>query len=64
VGGEVALAYTWRVRVEKPWMQRLEFLLKPLFTINHNHVMRRGEAGLRRELARRAGAGQGALGSD
>jgi hypothetical protein len=53
-GGEVALAYTWRVRVEKPWMQRLEFLLKPLFTINHNYVMRRGEAGLRRELARRA----------
>jgi hypothetical protein len=45
------------VRVEKPWMQRLEFLLKPLFTINHNHVMRRGEAGLKRELARRAGAG-------
>jgi hypothetical protein len=56
-GGEVALAYTWRVRVEKPWMQRLEFLLKPLFTINHNYVMRRGEAGLKRELARRAGAG-------
>jgi hypothetical protein len=53
-GGEVALAYTWRVRVEKPWMQRLEFLLKPLFTVNHNYVMRRGEAGLRRELARRA----------
>jgi uncharacterized protein YndB with AHSA1/START domain len=56
-GGEVALAYTWQVRVEKPWMQRLEFLLKPLFAINHNFVMRRGEAGLRRELARRAGAG-------
>jgi hypothetical protein len=54
-GGAVTLAYTWRVRVEKPWMQRLEFLLKPLFTVNHNYVMRRGEAGLKRELARRRG---------
>jgi uncharacterized protein YndB with AHSA1/START domain len=51
----VTLAYTWRVRVEKPWMERLEFLLKPLFTVNHTYVMRRGEAGLKRELARRQG---------
>jgi uncharacterized protein YndB with AHSA1/START domain len=55
-GAAVALAYTWRVRVEKPLMERLEFLLKPLFTVNHYHVMRRGEAGLKRELARRQGA--------
>jgi len=54
-GAAVALAYTWRVRVEKRWMQRLEFLLKPFFTLNHTYVMRRGEVGLRRELARRAG---------
>jgi len=51
----VALTYTWRVCVEKPWMQRLEFLLKPFFTVNHTYVMRRGEAGLRRELAQRSG---------
>lgn len=54
-GGDVDLVYTWRVRVEKPWMQRLEFLLKPLFAVNHRFVMRRGEAGLKRELARRSG---------
>ena len=52
-GGDVALTYTWRVRVNKPWMQRVEFLLKPFFTINHKFVMRQGEAGLRVELKRR-----------
>lgn len=52
-GEDVVLVYTWRVRVEKVWMRRLEFLLKPLFVSNHQFVMRRGEAGLRRELARR-----------
>ena len=52
-GGEVDLRYLWRVRVGKPWMQRFEFLLKPVFTWNHNWVMRRGEQGLRAELARR-----------
>jgi hypothetical protein len=50
---EVALTYTWRVRVNKPWMQRVEFLLKPFFVINHKFVMRKGEAGLREELKRR-----------
>jgi uncharacterized protein YndB with AHSA1/START domain len=56
-GAAVELVYTWRVRVEKPWMRRLEFILKPLFTMNHNWIMRHGEAGLKRELARRASAG-------
>jgi uncharacterized protein YndB with AHSA1/START domain len=54
-GDEVALTYTWRIRAGKPWMQRLEFLLKPLFRMNHNYVMRQGEEGMKRELARRAG---------
>jgi len=54
-GETVTLSYTWRVRVEKPWMRRLEFLLKPLFAVNHKYVMRRGEAGLTREVARRKG---------
>jgi uncharacterized protein YndB with AHSA1/START domain len=51
--GGVALSYDWRVATGKPWMQRLELVLKPLFAVNHNGVMRRGEAGLRAELARR-----------
>jgi uncharacterized protein YndB with AHSA1/START domain len=52
-GGEVDLSYLWRVRVGKPWMRKFEFLLKPVFTWNHNWVMSRGEAGLRAELRRR-----------
>ena len=51
-GDGVDLSYLWRVRVGKPWMRHVEFLLKPLFVWNHNWVMRRGEAGLRAELAR------------
>ena len=51
--GVVDLRYLWRGRVGKPWMKRLEFLLKPVFVWNHNWVMRRGEQGLRAELARR-----------
>jgi hypothetical protein len=52
--GAVHLSYLWRVRVGKPWMQKFEFLLKPVFAANHNWVMRRGELGLRAELSRRA----------
>jgi Polyketide cyclase / dehydrase and lipid transport len=52
--GAVDLSYLWRVRVGKPWMQKVEFLLKPVFAWNHNWVMRRGELGLRAELSRRA----------
>ncbi len=54
-GNDVALTYTWRVRAEKPMLRRLEFLLKPLFALNHGWVMRKGEEGMRRELARRGG---------
>jgi hypothetical protein len=43
----------WRVRVGKPWMRAFERVLKPAFVWNHNSVMRRGELGLRAELARR-----------
>jgi uncharacterized protein YndB with AHSA1/START domain len=53
-GDGVAMTYTWRVKVNKAWMQRVEFLLKPFFTINHQYVMRKGERGLREELKRRA----------
>ena len=51
---EVTLAYTWRVRAEHPILRRLELLLKPIFALNHNWVMRKGEEGLKRALARGA----------
>jgi uncharacterized protein YndB with AHSA1/START domain len=50
---EVTLAYTWRVRAEHPILRRLELLLKPIFALNHNWVMRKGEEGLKRALAQR-----------
>jgi uncharacterized protein YndB with AHSA1/START domain len=53
-GETVELDYTWHVRAEKPWMKRIEFLLKPVFALNHQWVMRRGEQGMVEELARRA----------
>ncbi len=52
-GAEAALSYEWRVRLGKPWMRRIEWLMKPLFVLNHNWVMRKGEAGFRREMAQR-----------
>lgn len=55
-GPDVALDYDWRVRVGKPWMKAFEVVLKPLFVFNHNIVMRKGERGLKAELARRGGA--------
>jgi len=42
--------YTWRVRLDKPWMRALAPLLRPAFAWNHNAVMTAGEAGLRRLL--------------
>jgi uncharacterized protein YndB with AHSA1/START domain len=52
-GDGVALAYAWRVRAEHAVLRRLEFVLKPIFALNHNWVMRKGEEGMKREIARR-----------
>ncbi len=50
--GYTDVTYVWRVHVVKPWMRVLAPLLAPLFRWNHDGVMRAGEAGLRRHLAR------------
>ena len=60
-GGDVTLTYTWRVRAEHPILRRLEFLLKPIFALNHNWVMRKGEEGMKRELARSGIPPRGAM---
>ncbi len=52
--GEIArVTYDWRVRADKPLLRRLSFLLKPLFSANHQWAMRQGQRSLRLELARR-----------
>ena len=52
-GPEVQATYTWLVRTDKPLLRFLSPLLKPLFAWNHRWAMAKGEAGLKRELARR-----------
>jgi uncharacterized protein YndB with AHSA1/START domain len=47
-----AARYDWKVRTTKPWMNWLAPVAGPLFSWNHDVVMRRGEAGLIRYLAR------------
>ena len=53
VAGGVELTFDWRVRVRKPLVRRLSWLLKPVFVANHRWVMRRGLESLDLELRRR-----------
>jgi hypothetical protein len=45
--------YDWQVEARKPVLRALTWLLRPIFTANHNWAMRMGEQSLRLELARR-----------
>lgn len=42
--------YHWQVRTTRRWMNRLSFILKPVFRASHNMVMRQGEHGLIRKF--------------
>ncbi len=55
-GSVTTARYDWRVSAEKPLLRRLSPLLAPLFAWNHRWAMARGEAGIRREIARRRSA--------
>lgn len=44
--------YDWNVRTCVAWMNLLAPLLRPVFQWNHDLLMRRGEAGLRRLVGR------------
>ena len=52
-GTHVNITYDWTIRANKPVVQKLSFLLKPIFRSNHHWTMRRGEASLKLELLRR-----------
>jgi hypothetical protein len=52
-GEFVNITYDWIIQANKPLIRTLSFLLKPIFRSNHNWTMRRGEASLKLELARR-----------
>jgi hypothetical protein len=49
----VDVTYDWTIRANKPIVQKLSFLLKPIFRANHNWTMDRGEESLKLELLRR-----------
>lgn len=52
-GPEVLVTFEWRVRANKPLLQRLSFMLRPIFAWNHAWAMARGGDGLRLEVVRR-----------
>jgi hypothetical protein len=52
-GPWIDVEYRWEVSGNKPLWRYMSFLLRPLFEANHHWTMRRGEEGMRLELARR-----------
>jgi len=52
-GDHTSITYDWRIRVEKPGVKQMSFMLKPLFESNHRWAMKKGEESLRLELERR-----------
>jgi hypothetical protein len=52
-GRFVNITYDWTIRAHKPIVEKLSFLLKPIFRSNHNWTMKRGEESLKLELLRR-----------
>ncbi len=45
-GRGTAIVYDWRVRTTKPWMNLMGPVARPVFTWNHDIVMRQGGHGL------------------
>lgn len=52
-GGWVNITYDWRIAAEKPLLRYLSFLMKPIFSANHQWAMNKGEESLKLELRRR-----------
>jgi hypothetical protein len=52
-GPFVSVTYDWTIKANKPIIEKLSFLLKPIFRSNHSWTMKRGEESLKLELLRR-----------
>lgn len=50
---QTRVVFHWNVQTCKPWMNWFTALTRPVFTWNHNRVMKQGEQGLIRHLAYR-----------
>jgi hypothetical protein len=47
------ITYDWKIKAEKPLLQKLTFLIRPIFSANHLWAMKKGEESLKLELLRR-----------
>ncbi|QHW01132.1 polyketide cyclase [Spirosoma endbachense] len=54
-GSGTHITYDWLIEAEKPLLKKLSFLLKPIFSMNHEWAMRKGLESLQLELRRRKG---------
>jgi len=59
----VNVTYDWTIDANKPVIEKLSFLLKPIFKRNHNWTMKRGEESLKLELLRRRAKSSQELGA-
>ena len=58
-GRFVNVTYDWTIKANKPSIEKLSFLLKPIFRSNHRWTMTRGEESLKLELLRRRAKSNG-----
>jgi hypothetical protein len=49
--GGARMVFNWYVRVKNPLFNLAGYFAEPVFRASHDHVMREGEAGLRRHFA-------------
>ena len=56
-GDFVDIMFDWNISAEKPLLRAFSFLLRPLFSANHNRIMARWEESLRAEMKRRSFTG-------
>lgn len=54
-GSGTIVTYDWQIEAEKPFLKKFSWLLKPIFSMNHNWAMQKGEESLKLELRRRQG---------
>ncbi|MBI4395438.1 MAG: polyketide cyclase [Candidatus Omnitrophica bacterium] len=50
MGSEVDILFDWNIRTEKPFLRYFSWVLKPLFSANHNWVMEQARKGLIQEI--------------
>lgn len=52
-GEQCIVTYDWKISAEKGLLKHLSFIMKPIFSANHEWAMARGEESLKLELLRR-----------